>query len=86
MKTNNANTVPSEKELSALQSQIRQIIDVCESLRGENVNLRKQTLTLMAEKKGLIKVNESARERLQIIIGRLREIERTRPGSKTRSG
>ena len=83
MSNNGNRAAPSAEDLHGFREQISEVIGACENLRTENLSLRKQALGLMEEKKDLIKVNEMARERLQVLIGRLREIESMRQGSKT---
>ena len=72
---------PKASEFSSLQEDILQVVQICENLKVENHNLRKQVSVLVKEGRKTAKASEAARERLQVIIGRLRELENNRPSS-----
>jgi len=73
------NTVnsPSDAELSRLEFRIGELIAVCERLKEENRSLRSQQQQLISERANLIEKNEQVRARVEAMINRLRQMERT---------
>ena len=62
-------------DLSALESQVDELIQTCDLLTDENRALRDQQSTLVAERAGLIEKSELARSRVEAIIARLKAME-----------
>jgi cell division protein ZapB len=62
-------------DLSALESQVDELIQTCDLLTDENRALRDQQSTLVAERASLIEKSELARSRVEAIIARLKAME-----------
>ena len=60
-----------EAELSALEDRIRQTVELCQRLRGENTELRQRLAKLESDNKRLAEKINGAKERLE---GLLRQI------------
>lgn len=64
-------SAPMEAELSALEDRIRQAVELCQRLRGENSDLRQRLARLESDNKRLAEKINGAKERLE---GLLRQI------------
>lgn len=62
-------------ELASLESQLQELLAICERLKNENVDLRNQQDTLVSERATLIEKNELARNRVEAMISRLKAME-----------
>jgi len=62
-------------DLSALESQVDELIQTCDLLTDENRALRDQQSTLVAERASLIEKSELARSRVEAMIARLKAME-----------
>jgi cell division protein ZapB len=62
-------------DLSALESQVDDLIQTCDLLTDENRALRDQQSTLVAERASLIEKSELARSRVEAMIARLKAME-----------
>ena len=62
-----------QAELDTLEAKIRQVADLCQSLRRENVSLRQQLLAAQHENKQLTTRLDAARTRLQSLLDQLPE-------------
>ena len=60
-------------ELNALESKIAQVGGLCRALRKENPDLQQRLVALEAEKKLLVERMDSARARLENLVGQLPE-------------
>ena len=63
------------KQLESLKSSINSIKDKMQKIEVENALLLKQQTGLVTEKSELIKKNESAREEIEAILERIKNIE-----------
>ncbi len=54
---------------------VGELIDTCEQLKQENMNLRQEQSTLLDEKTCLVDRNNRVTQRLQTLIGRLKKME-----------
>jgi len=62
-----------QAELDTLEAKIRQVADLCQSLRRENVSLRQQLLAAQQENKQMNTRLEAAKSRLQALLDQLPE-------------
>ena len=62
-----------EAEILALEERIRQAVDLCERLRGENSDLRQRVAQLQSENRQLAEKITSARERLEGLLEQIPE-------------
>jgi len=62
-----------QAELSTLEAKIRQVADLCQSLRRENVSLRQQLLAAQQENKQMNTRLDAAKSRLQALLDQLPE-------------
>jgi cell division protein ZapB len=62
-----------QAELDTLEAKIRQVADLCQSLRRENVSLRQQLLAAQHENKQMTTRLEAAKSRLQSLLDQLPE-------------
>lgn len=62
-----------QAELDTLEAKIRQVADLCQSLRRENVSLRQQLLASQQENKQMNTRLEAAKSRLQALLDQLPE-------------
>lgn len=62
-----------QAELDTLEAKIRQVTDLCQSLRRENVSLRQQLLTAQQENKQMNTRLDAAKIRLQALLDKLPE-------------
>jgi cell division protein ZapB len=62
-------------ELESLESQLQELLELCERLKSENYSLRDQQDTLSGERAALIEKNELARSRIEAMISRLKGME-----------
>ena len=62
-------------DLSVLETQIDELIRRCDRLNDENLALREQQDSLLAERAALIKKSELVRARVEAMIARLRAME-----------
>lgn len=60
-------------ELDTLEAKIRQVADLCHTLRQENITLRQQLLTSQQDNKQLTTRLEAAKTRLQGLLETLPE-------------
>jgi uncharacterized protein (TIGR02449 family) len=60
-----------DAELSALEDRIRQAVELCQRLRGENTDLRQRLAKLESDNKRLAEKISGAKDRLE---GLLRQI------------
>jgi len=64
-----------EWDIDGLERRVDALIRLCQNLRQENQRLRSQCSLLLAERAELMDKNEAARNRVESIISRLREME-----------
>jgi cell division protein ZapB len=62
-----------QAELDTLEAKIRQVADLCQSLRRENISLRQQLLSAQHENKQMNTRLEAAKTRLQALLDQLPE-------------
>jgi cell division protein ZapB len=62
-----------QAELDTLEAKIRQVADLCQSLRRENVSLRQQLLAAQQENKQMNTRLDAAKTRLQALLDQLPE-------------
>ncbi len=62
-------------DLQALEAQVDELIQTCDQLTDENLALRNQQSTLVAERASLIEKSELARSRVEAMIARLKAME-----------
>ena len=62
-----------DAELVALEDRIRQAVDLCQRLRGENSDLRQRVVQLQSENRKLADKITSARERLEGLLEQIPE-------------
>jgi len=62
-----------DAELEALEERIRQAVDLCRRLRGENSDLRQRVAQLQNENRQLADKITSARERLEGLLEQIPE-------------
>jgi cell division protein ZapB len=60
-------------ELETLEAKIRQVAELCHSLRRENIALRQQVLTAQQDNKQLTSRLDAAKARLQALLETLPE-------------
>ena len=60
-------------EIEALEERIRQAVDLCRRLRGENSDLRQRVAQLQNENRQLAEKITSARERLEGLLEQIPE-------------
>jgi cell division protein ZapB len=60
-------------ELDTLEAKIRQVAELCQTLRGENLALRQQLLAVQQDNKLLHTRLESAKTQLQTLLDKLPE-------------
>jgi cell division protein ZapB len=60
-------------ELDTLEAKIRQVAELCQTLRQENISLRQQLLTSQQDNKQLTTRLEAAKTRLQGLLETLPE-------------
>jgi cell division protein ZapB len=60
-------------ELDTLEAKIRQVAELCQSLRQDNIALRQQVLTAQQDNKQLMTRLEAAKTRLQALLDTLPE-------------
>ncbi len=68
-------TFDAEKRLDNLESQVEELLRVCDRLNAENRSLRERQDSLVAERAVLIEKNELARTRVEAMINRLKAME-----------
>ena len=59
--------------MAALEERIRQAVDLCQRLRGENSDLRQRVAQLQSENRQLADKITSARERLEGLLEQIPE-------------
>jgi len=64
-----------ETDIDLLESQLDQLITICDLLANENALLRERQSSLVAERAKLIEKNELARTQVESIISRLKGME-----------
>jgi cell division protein ZapB len=62
-----------DAEMVALEERIRQAVDLCQRLRGENSDLRQRLALLQSENRQLADKITSARERLEGLLEQIPE-------------
>jgi cell division protein ZapB len=62
-----------DAEILALEERIRQAVDLCQRLRGENSDLRQRVAQLQSENRQLADKITSARERLEGLLEQIPE-------------
>ena len=62
-----------DAEMVALEERIRQAVDLCHRLRGENSDLRQRLAQLQSENRQLADKITSARERLEGLLEQIPE-------------
>lgn len=62
-----------DAEIVALEERIRQAVDLCQRLRGENSDLRQRVAQLQSENRQLADKITSARERLEGLLEQIPE-------------
>jgi cell division protein ZapB len=62
-----------QAELDTLEAKIRQVADLCQSLRRENTALRQQLLALQHDNKHMSTRLDAAKTRLQALLDQLPE-------------
>jgi uncharacterized protein (TIGR02449 family) len=62
-----------DAELVALEERIRQAVDLCQRLRGENSDLRQRVAQLQSENRQLVEKITAARERLEGLLEQIPE-------------
>ena len=65
----------ANQELKQLEQRVDELIHTCRRLRDENLSLRSNRESLLAEKTKLSEKNKIARNRLEAIVDRLRTLE-----------
>lgn len=63
-------------EIKSLESQIDQLIAVCQRLKQENRSLKSENKGLVDEHARLVEKTKLARTRIEAMIGRLKTLER----------
>ena len=66
-------SVLMDAEMVALEERIRQAVDLCQRLRGENSDLRQRVAQLQSENRQLAEKITSARERLEGLLEQIPE-------------
>ena len=66
-------SVSMDTEILALEERIRQAVDLCQRLRGENSDLRQRVAQLQSENRRLMDKITSARERLEGLLEQIPE-------------
>lgn len=61
--------------VNELEQQVYELIKLCDRLREENATLRTRESRLLKERTELMERNETARERVESIITRLKDME-----------
>jgi cell division protein ZapB len=62
-----------DAEILALEERIRQAVDLCQRLRGENSDLRQRVAQLQSENRQLAEKITAARERLEGLLEQIPE-------------
>jgi len=65
------------EEMEQVESQLNELITLCQRLRLENRSLREQQVSLVEERARLIEKNELARTKVEQMIVRLKSLEAT---------
>ncbi len=65
----------TEHDLKQLEAYVDELIVVCERLKKENQNLRKEQQAHIAERASLIEKHETASAKIEEMIERLKSIE-----------
>lgn len=65
----------NESDLNSLETQVDQLIKVCDELKGENALLRERQASLVSERAKLIEKTELARSKVESMITRLKAME-----------
>jgi cell division protein ZapB len=60
-------------QMEALEERIRQAVDLCQRLRGENIDLRQRVAQLQSENRQLADKITAARERLEGLLEQIPE-------------
>ena len=63
--------------LKRLEKSIADLVMTCHQLREENRSLRQRQDALISERANLLQKNESARSRVEAMVGRLKSMEHT---------
>ena len=67
----------SSEELKNLEQRIDALIASCEKLKSENTNLKQEKESLVEEHAKLVRKTQTARSRIETMIGRLKALERS---------
>ena len=62
-----------DAQMEALEERIRQAVDLCQRLRGENTDLRQRVARLQSENRQLAEKITAARERLEGLLEQIPE-------------
>lgn len=66
---------PHSVDFSRFEFWVGELIETCEQLKQENINLRQKQASLLDEKTRLLNRNSRVTQRLETLIGRLRKME-----------
>lgn len=67
----------SNEDLKKLEDRIDALIEACQQLTDENTSLRSEKDQLMNEHATLVEKTQTARSRIESMIGRLKTLERS---------
>lgn len=70
-----ANSPTTADDLSALENQIDELLELCRKLHEENRSLKATQEQLVTDRAGLVAKNEQARSRVEAMINRLKALE-----------
>lgn len=62
-------------DLQQLEQKLDQLLEVCQRLQTENTNLRDREHSLLRERSKLIEKNDLARNRVEAMITRLKNLD-----------
>jgi cell division protein ZapB len=65
----------TRQELDKLEEQVKNLLQIIERLKQENLSLQEQQDSLVMERASLIKKTELARSRVEAIVTRLKSME-----------
>lgn len=67
----------ASEDLKNLENRIDALIDACQNLKQENHSLQSENSSLAQEHARLLEKTRLARERIEVMIGRLKALERS---------
>lgn len=73
--SSNDNQGIEEQDLRALEVRVEELIRACAHLKDENKTLRAQEQILVGERDRLAEKNDQAKQRVELMIGRLKRLE-----------